>query len=145
MYTISREYWFSAAHRIEGHPKCGRLHGHNYKVTVAIQSHSLPDNGMLIDYSELDAICKPIIESLDHRYLSSISNMRNDDPYGRIATLRGDAVELHVPASTGEHIAEFLWKRFWDALQESQCRCERGELSVTVSETPKSTALYDFR
>lgn len=37
MRTLSKEFHFSAAHRLEGlqegHP-CGRMHGHNYIIRV---------------------------------------------------------------------------------------------------------------
>ncbi|HLE81832.1 MAG TPA: 6-carboxytetrahydropterin synthase, partial [Dehalococcoidia bacterium] len=41
-HSITKTYWFSAAHMLVGHPKCGRMHGHNYRVdvTVAADLHS---------------------------------------------------------------------------------------------------------
>lgn len=145
MYSVSREYWFSAAHRIEGHPKCGRLHGHNYQVIVTIYGASLPKDGMLIDYGELDKVCKPIIDEMDHRYIVSQSNHEAHDVYEKPALLAGHAYPLNAPASTAEYIAEFLWNEIWTALHaETKCRCTREELMVKVSETPKSMASYEY-
>ena len=143
MYLISREYSFSAAHRIEGHPKCGRLHGHNYQVVVTVKclSEDLPADGMLIDYGELDKIVKPIVDQMDHRYIVSQSNHAAGDPYEKAALQRGDAFPLNAPASTGEYLAAFLWGEIWDALQS---RISQEELSVMVSETPKSTATFEW-
>jgi len=140
MYSISREYWFSAAHRIEGHPKCGRLHGHNYQVIVIIDAQNLPMDGMLIDYGELDRIVKPIIEEMDHRYIVSQSNHVAHDVYEKPALLAGHAYPLNMPASTGEYLAQFLWNEILFALQG---RCKNDELIVKVNETPKSTTSYN--
>lgn len=138
MYSISREYSFSAAHRIEGHPKCGRLHGHSYKVTVEVRSRVLPEDGMLIDYGTLDKIVQPIVDSIDHRYIVPLS-ARTVDPYTAIAISLGDAFYLDAPASTAEFLARFLWHEIFTDLPAAGYR---NELVITVSETPKSTATY---
>jgi len=137
-YTISREYWFSAAHRIEGHPKCGRLHGHNYKVVVEINSGTLDVQGMVLDYGLLDQAVKPLIDQMDHRYLVSQSNTRHGDPYAVIASERGDAFILGVPNSTAETLAHLIhgWVRNAFMLQVENVR-------VIVHETPKSVAVYE--
>lgn len=142
MYSISREYRFEAAHRIEGHPKCSRLHGHSYQVIVTIRSETLPEDGMLVDYGKLDALVKPLIDEMDHRYIVSQSNHKCGDPYEAAALKRGDVFPLNAPASTGEYIAEFLWRAILHVLQGSVYTCTRDELTVMVSETPKSTASY---
>lgn len=146
MYAITRKYSFSAAHRIEGHPKCGRLHGHNYEVTVEVRSKSLPSDGMLIDYGELDKIVKPLIDQMDHRYIVSASNHRNRDPYETIALDRGEVFPLNMPSSTAENLAEFLHHEILYALRDANYSVTREQLVIYVSETAKSTAvfIYDF-
>jgi queuosine biosynthesis protein QueD len=146
--TISREYWFSAAHRIEGHPKCGRLHGHNYQVIVEITSDAL-QNGMIVDYARLDNVLKPLFDRLDHRYLVSASNRGASDPYSSAAIVadRGsDIAALSVFATTAEMLAEWIGNRVEESLGELQ---ELAQLEfplklvrVVVCETPKSTAEY---
>jgi len=143
MYSVSREYWFSAAHRIEGHPKCGRLHGHNYQVIVTIYSEMLPQSGMLVDYGELDKIVKPIIDQMDHRYLVSQSNHDARDPYEQAALMRGDVFPLNTPASTGEYIARFLYHEIITDLRHAGYSLLGDELVITVNETPKSMAKYE--
>jgi 6-pyruvoyltetrahydropterin/6-carboxytetrahydropterin synthase len=74
MNTISKEFHFSASHILnglpEGHP-CGRLHGHNYVVTVFLKGE--PNKyGFVQDYRELDPIKKYIDDTLDHRHLNDI-------------------------------------------------------------------------
>jgi len=133
--TISREYTFSAAHRLEGHPKCGRLHGHNYTVIVEIEG--LTDvNGMVLDYGDLDKIVKPaIIDPLDHRYLVSADNIKRNDPYATIAVLNDHAYILGTAHSTAEEMSMRMAEAVLSHLSNS-CDC----VAVTVRESAKSSA-----
>lgn len=70
--TLRREYRFEAAHRLpfvpEGH-KCGRTHGHSYRITVLVRG-SIRSDGMVVDFAEIDRVARPIIEELDHSSLN---------------------------------------------------------------------------
>lgn len=138
MNTISREYWFSAAHRIEGHPKCGRLHGHNYKVTVFVTGPT-DDHGMVLDYGVMDQIFKPLIDELDHRYIISDDNVTQGDMYADLAAQKGHGVVPHIPFSTAECLAYYFHNKLMSALVE---RDYRLVVKIQVDETPKSTAVY---
>jgi 6-pyruvoyltetrahydropterin/6-carboxytetrahydropterin synthase len=133
MRTISREYHFSAAHRIEGHPKCGKLHGHNYKVIVNL-SGELDDHGMILDYADLDRVVKPIINQCDHRYLVSQSNEEANDPYATMAFARNEAFALGTQTTTAEELAEFFFYAIATQVE--------GVWSVEVQETEKSSAEF---
>lgn len=71
---ITKSFEFSAAHSLtflpEGH-KCRNLHGHNYRLTVTVRGQ-IPDNGMLVDYVEISAVVKPLIDKCDHKNLNDI-------------------------------------------------------------------------
>ena len=71
---------FEAAHRLprvpEGH-KCARLHGHSFKVEVAIAGPVNPDTGWFIDFSELYDAWKPLHDVLDHHYLNEVPGLEN--------------------------------------------------------------------
>ena len=76
---IAATYSFEAAHRLPLLPpthKCHRLHGHNYKLDVAICG-PLDDRGFVVDYAELDAVVQPLVDALDHRYLNEIDGLEN--------------------------------------------------------------------
>jgi 6-pyruvoyltetrahydropterin/6-carboxytetrahydropterin synthase len=116
MFTISKEYHFSASHILHGlsedHP-CSRLHGHNYVVEVELQSETLNSTGFVRDYRELDALKKYIDDEVDHRHLNDVLGENN---------------------TTAEQIA----KHFYD-----WCKKRWPEVSaVRVSETPKTNAEY---
>lgn len=115
MYTITKQFSFSASHVLdhlpEGHP-CARLHGHNYIVELVLRSAELDRNGFVRDYNELSAFRHFLDDKLDHRHLDDIV----DGP------------------STAENLARFLYdfaKRMWPEV-----------VSVRVSETPKTWAEY---
>jgi len=116
MYRISKEFAFSASHRIkglaEGHP-CARLHGHNYVVAVELAGETLDEHGFVRDYHELAPLKAYIDDHLDHRHLNDV--------------LGDDCV-------TAERLARHLYD--W-------CAARWPETSaVRVSETPKTWAEY---
>ena len=73
MYRISKKFTFSASHQLmgmpEGHP-CSRLHGHNYEVTIILESDFLTETGFVQDYGELKPIGDWINSTLDHSHLN---------------------------------------------------------------------------
>ncbi len=70
MWRIAVDIEFSAAHIIPGHPKCGRMHGHNYKVEVSLSGDKLNQNGFLIDFGDVKSYLNTIVGLLDHTYLN---------------------------------------------------------------------------
>jgi 6-pyruvoyltetrahydropterin/6-carboxytetrahydropterin synthase len=116
---IEREWEFSAAHRLEGHPKCGRLHGHNYRLKV-ILSAEVSYDGMVMDFANVDLIVKPLIDLLDHHYIASKNNIALRDPYLAAAKAERpeDVIELPITASTAELIAEWFFEQIAELLEE---------------------------
>lgn len=150
MFRISREYSFSAAHRLEGHPKCGRLHGHNYHVTVELGTIALPKSSMVMDYGELDGIVKSIIKAMDHRYLVSRSNVKNLCPYTLIAKQSAPDHIFSMKsyyASTAESLAHMIAIEISDQLRAGghleDFTNRTLELKVVVRETAKSVAIFE--
>lgn len=60
---------FSAAHSIPGHAKCGKVHGHNFKVEVEI-SGKVGQNGMVMDFFDLKRIVNEVVSKFDHTLLN---------------------------------------------------------------------------
>lgn len=113
---LVRKFGFEAAHRLpqvpEGH-KCGRLHGHSFRVEVTVEGPVNPETGFYIDYAEIDAACRPLRETLDHHYLNEIPGLENP---------------------TSEHLAKFIWERLKPTLPGLSC--------ITVMETCDSRCEY---
>lgn len=114
MYRITKEFSFSASHRlttlVDGHP-CSRVHGHNYIVVVELAAAELNEHGFVREYRDLDALKSYIDDTFDHRHLNDV---------------------LDMPTS------EVLAKHFYD-----WCKARWDEVScVRISETPKIWAEY---
>lgn len=90
---IFKEFTFEAAHRLpntpEGH-KCARLHGHSFRVGLFIEGPLDPHRGWVLDFAEVKAVFKPLLDQLDHFYLNDIEGLENP---------------------TSENIARWIWKR----------------------------------
>ena len=57
--------YVDCAHFLPGHPKCGPLHGHTYKVEVVVEGK--PQDGMIIDFADLKAAVREVLGRYDHR------------------------------------------------------------------------------
>lgn len=117
MYKISKQFSFSASHILMGLPNehpCARLHGHNYVVTVHLKAESLNQVGFVLDYRELDSIKNYIDTRLDHRHLNDVFDFN----------------------PTAENIAKALFDIFITSVPQLY--------AIEVSETPKTTALYEI-
>ncbi|ADC65591.1 6-pyruvoyl tetrahydropterin synthase and hypothetical protein [Ferroglobus placidus DSM 10642] len=62
---------FSAAHYIPEHWKCGKIHGHNFKVEVEIEGE-VKENGMVMDFLDLKKELKEVLKEFDHRIINEI-------------------------------------------------------------------------
>ena len=81
MFEVKIRADFSAAHNLrEVGGKCESLHGHNFVVEVAVQSESLDEGGMVIDFRLLKSKTREVLESLDHKYLNELSFFQNINP-----------------------------------------------------------------
>jgi 6-pyruvoyltetrahydropterin/6-carboxytetrahydropterin synthase len=78
--TICKQFDFDAAHLLPhvdpGH-KCGRLHGHTYRVDIMCEGEPDPHAGWFVDYAYVALAWAPINEALDHRYLNDIPGLEN--------------------------------------------------------------------
>ena len=57
--------YIDCAHFLPGHPTCGALHGHTYKVEITIEGEAR--DGMLLDFADLKRTVRSIISAYDHR------------------------------------------------------------------------------
>lgn len=66
---ISKEYRWEMGHRLPNHPSvCRNVHGHSYRMILTLEG-LVQQNGILIDFYDIDETVKPIIENLDHSFL----------------------------------------------------------------------------
>lgn len=92
MTELTYEFWFDAAHQFlhmpVGHKYHG-LHGHSFRVEIAVRGVPDPRSGFIVDFAQLEAAGESIRERLDHRFLNEIEG-------------------LESPSL--EHISRFIWE-----------------------------------
>ena len=74
---IRKRFRFEAAHVLPHHPgKCGRMHGHSYRLEVAVRGplrESGPATGMIEDFDAIKtAVKQHALEALDHQTLNDV-------------------------------------------------------------------------
>jgi len=113
---LRKNFQFEAAHSLpklpQGH-KCRRLHGHSFQVEIAVWGETDADLNWLMDYADISAAFKPLLEILDHNYLNEIQGLENP---------------------TSENIAAWIWERLKPVLPQLK--------EVIVSETCTSRCVY---
>jgi 6-pyruvoyl tetrahydropterin synthase/QueD family protein len=63
---------FSAAHCIEGHPKCGEKHGHNYTVSLEVDGSVV--KRMVMDFHDMKGALKGVTDRYDHKDIGDITS-----------------------------------------------------------------------
>lgn len=119
MITISKEFSWSSAHRILFHPKCGRLHGHNYRMEVQLRyDGDLDAMGFVVDFGDLKSVVKPMIDLVDHRYIVAWGGgPREDKVYEALRHENPDwFVDLPIMTTSAENLSEYFAKAVWNAL-----------------------------
>jgi 6-pyruvoyltetrahydropterin/6-carboxytetrahydropterin synthase len=56
--------YIDCAHYIPGHGKCGKLHGHTYKIEVVIEGEN--KSGMIMDFTDLRKSIRETLAMYDH-------------------------------------------------------------------------------
>ncbi len=113
---IYKEFTFEAAHHLPNVPanhKCRRLHGHSFKVTIAVEGTAGDKSGWVMDFSDIKKAFDPLYDQLDHYYLNEIEGLENP---------------------TSENLAVWIWRRLKPALPELS--------QITIKETCTSGCIY---
>ncbi|HEY1787587.1 MAG TPA: 6-carboxytetrahydropterin synthase QueD [Verrucomicrobiae bacterium] len=113
---LRKTFQFEAAHLLPRLPeshKCRRLHGHSFKVEVALAGACDEKKGWLMDYADISDAFQPIWKKLDHYYLNEIPGLENP---------------------TSEIIAAWIWQKLKPKLPLLT--------EVVVAETCTARAVY---
>lgn len=120
MFEISVDYSFAAGHALRGYKgKCENVHGHNYKVQVTIAGEHLNAIGLLMDFVELRAAIKALVERLDHRFLNDLPPFDKLNP-------------------SAENLAKYFFQELEPKVQPQDLRIK----AVTVWETDETSATF---
>ena len=120
MYELTVISDFAAAHNLRFYEgECERLHGHNWKVEVAVASKKLNKIGLAVDFKVLKRTLENIIARLDHKYLNEIPPFDKENP-------------------SSENIARYIFKQFQKEIKGKDIKAER----VKVWESENAAAVY---
>ncbi len=81
MYRLKVCTSFAAAHCLINYQgDCENLHGHNWKVEVAVTANNLDEAGLGIDFKFLKRETNELLKTLDHKYLNDLGPFREISP-----------------------------------------------------------------
>lgn len=119
-YTLKTVTDFASAHRLRHYAgACSRLHGHNWKVEVEVQTSKLDNVGMGIDFKKIKQATNQVTHELDHHYLNEISPFDEINP-------------------TAENIAAYIYSGVSELLNNEFIQVK----AVTLWETERACVRY---
>ena len=81
MYKINVTASFPGAHQLIGYPgACKNLHGHNWRVRVALIAKETDELGLAIDFGVVKEHLKTLIDKFDHQHLNELEWFINQNP-----------------------------------------------------------------
>ena len=81
MWEISQETCVAAAHQLRFAPGEGeRLHGHNWRIKAVVQAKELHHSGWVLDFNELGATLRALVEPYEHVFLNEIAPFDDLNP-----------------------------------------------------------------
>jgi 6-pyruvoyltetrahydropterin/6-carboxytetrahydropterin synthase len=114
MFRVTQDGWISSSHQLlldDG--SLEPLHGHNWRIQVAVEADELDARGLVIDLERLAAILTEVLDGLDHVHLNDLAAFRR-------RPVSGENVARHI----GETIAVIV----------DDGRCRLAEVRVWMTE-----------
>jgi len=140
------EIKFSACHFLKEPLKCSRIHGHNYYVSVEVESN-LNEDYFVVDFIELKQIVKSVVKPLDHYVLipKLSRNLKVNVNEDEVEVLTGenkryvfpkcDVKFLPIEATTSEMLAKYIHEKL-------KINFPGKRIVVKVEESKSTTAVF---
>jgi 6-pyruvoyltetrahydropterin/6-carboxytetrahydropterin synthase len=113
---LTKDFCFESAQTLPKVPadhKCGKMHGHSFRVEISIKGEVDPATGWVYDHAVISQAMKPLVARLDHAYLNEIPGLENP---------------------TIENMAAWFWAKL-----EPLCP---GLCEIVIHETPTARCVY---
>ena len=155
--AIQKDYLkFSAAHfLIFPDGSAERLHGHNYKVYVAVQS-ALDQHGLVVNFKDIKPLVRELVDELDEHLL-----IPGQHPVLTAKTAADGAMEIRyrerryvVPAeevkvlpignTSAENLATWLGREIMQRMAARLGHVRIQRVEVGVEETPGQKGIYTW-
>ena len=107
MFSVTRELTFCYGHRLLNYNgKCRHLHGHNGRAVITLETESLDELGMVVDFSRLKRVVGGWLdEALDHKML-----LHKDDPVLEYLREQSEPLFVMEVNPTAENIAKLIFE-----------------------------------
>ena len=130
MYILEKTFKIEYAHQLSLPyiSQCTNIHGHSAKIKIILESETLNNEGMVIDFSYLKKIVQPIINKLDHSFIKSKNNN---------VKINTKITEINETNSTAECIAKHIYEYIKPKLPS-----HISNLKVTFYETENNCVTY---
>lgn len=80
MFELTIEREFAAAHAIMIRGEREPVHGHNWRVTLTVGGDSLDEDGLLVDFHDLEAQLDDILAPFQNRHLNEVEPFDQVNP-----------------------------------------------------------------
>lgn len=134
--TVAKKFRFESAHRLPWHDGlCKNLHGHSYRMTVALEGE--PDErGFLVDFQVIKRVVKPLVEALDHSVLIA----QNDELLLTLIQSTDWRYVMLPYDSTSENLCRYVAETLRDQAADTLRAHRVSAIHITLSETDSSYA-----
>lgn len=151
---VDKEYLkFSAAHfLIFPDGSAERLHGHNYRVYVAVEAR-LSRYGLVIDFRHIKPVVRELVDELDEHWIvpgehgeltfergERFVEVRYRDRY--YAAPNEDVLVLPINNTSAENLSAFLGRELHERVARRFDDVVVDRLRVAVEETPGQRGVY---
>jgi 6-pyruvoyltetrahydropterin/6-carboxytetrahydropterin synthase len=134
---IAKEFRWEMGHRLPDHfGLCKNIHGHSYKMLVEFEG-DLDEQGMIIDYYDVEKIINPIVEKLDHAFMVN----KNDKTVLEFLKKMNSKKVVVDFQSTAENICTFILGE----VKKSSLPSNVKVIKVRVYETSHDYAEANFK
>lgn len=154
---IEKDYLkFSAAHfLIFPDGSAERLHGHNYKVTVTVETE-LDAHGLVVNFKEIKPMVRRICDELDEHLLipgkhpvlraTPVDGGQMEICYleRRYLIPQDEVIVLPIGNSSAENLATWFARELRERMRSQWPQLHVLRLQVSVEETPGQQGIYEM-
>ena len=135
MTTVTKSVKFDAAHILTNHQGlCKNLHGHTYRVDVAVTQPDDDPRDMVIDFKDLKSVATSVIcDRFDHAFIYSTAS-EGESEIASVVEKHGMRTVALPFRSTAENLARYFFGELKPQIP--------GLTSVKVWETADSCAEF---